>query len=430
MPNSWLLGTKVWLVKLMIDGVNTVCKYLFLFALSLSFTLSCALAATNTELERRLDILAEEIETLKLKQQSPKASQWFGLGQSASAVYNVAEGLSIGGYGEVVLTMPNSEKHDGSFNSTPARGEVLRNVLYIGYKYSDKWILNTEIELEHVNEVYVEFAYVDYLHNEHFNWRTGLLLIPMGLVNETHEPIYFNSVNRPEVEKYIIPSTWREMGMGAFGALGKLTYKAYVVNGLNAEGFSSGGIRGGRKKGGVESSSSDGRDFSTIAGVARFDYQLINNLSVGGAYYNGSASSSAFSTLEQQMLQAHAVANVSNAYLKFLYSQVKLDGVREFNDKSGKSVAEEMAGYYFEFGHNFMFGKSRFSPFARYEEVDTQKTVVAGTIADKSKMLTNITFGAAYAPIDRVVFKFDYMKKENEANTGVDQIHASLGYLF
>ncbi len=394
-------------------------------ALFLLFALSnFAQAATVSQLESKINILAEEIEKLKLKDKNPKAEQFFGLGQSASAVYAKDEGISIGGYGELVLNMPSGEREDGAASGQIPTGEALRGILYFGNKFSDQWVLNTEIEIEHTDEIFLEFAYLDYLHSEKINFRSGLLLIPMGFVNESHEPIYFNSVNRPEVESKLIPSTWRELGMGIFGRVKDLTYKAYLVNGFNADGFSSDGLRGGRKKGGVNTNA------STTAGVFRADYQATDNLLVGGAIYTGSGSAPINETVGVNLYQAHFDFNYQGFYSKALYVRGKLDNTLAYNNKSSKGLAKDMQGYYGELGYNFNFKKAVISPFFRYEVVDTQKEVLGSVAADNSKDRTNMYFGLAVKPIDRIVYKLDYVKKENETKTGIDEINFGIGYLF
>src|SRR5438477_50729 len=84
--------------------------------------------------------------------------------------------------------------------------------------------IEREIEVEHAvsasdkgGEVEVEFAYLDYLFSKSLRARAGLMLIPMGLVNELHEPPTFLGALRPDVEERLIPSTWRELGAGVYG---------------------------------------------------------------------------------------------------------------------------------------------------------------------------------------------------------------------
>ena len=81
----------------------------------------------------------------------------------------------------------------------------IRMVLLFGYKFNDKVQFVTEIELEHVEEVYVEQAFLQYSLNDHVNLRGGLMLVPMGIINEYHEPTTFNGVDRPSVDKSIVP---------------------------------------------------------------------------------------------------------------------------------------------------------------------------------------------------------------------------------
>ena len=87
------------------------------------------------------------------------------------------------------------------------------------------------------------------MHSESLNFRAGLLLVPMGLINEMHEPTTFLAGSRPVTEQRILPSTWRENGIGLHGSVGKLEYSAYTITSLNGEKFSSKGVRSGRQKG-------------------------------------------------------------------------------------------------------------------------------------------------------------------------------------
>ena len=123
----------------------------------------------------------------------------------------------------------NFASKDQSGNPTSGDDVItlLRAVVYLGYKFDDHFLLNTEIEYENAvvasdkgGEAEVEFAYIDYMHSAAFNARSGLVLIPSGLVNQLHEPTAFLGARRPDVEDLIIPSTWRELGAGAYGTLG------------------------------------------------------------------------------------------------------------------------------------------------------------------------------------------------------------------
>ncbi len=385
---------------------------------------SSAHAQTNKELQEQINALAEQLEAFKVGKKVPEDS-FFGLGTAASKVYNVDSGTTIGGYGELLLTSPMNENESGNNVSNTTEGEFLRNILYIGHKFNDKWILNTEIEMEHVDEIFVEFAWIDYLHSESFNFRTGLVLLPMGLVNELHEPIFFDTANRPEIESKIIPSTWRELGTGVFGTIDKLTYKVFLVNGLDASGFNSDGLRGGRKKGGVKENA------SSVSFSTRLDYQATSDFNFGLAFYTGSSSSTSTSpTVGTSIYQAHFNYKYESWYVKGLYVTAQLDDVEAFNAATSNDLAEEMDGYYVDAGYNFYFGKKTLTPFFRYETYDTHKTLVGGVAEDLSKDRTNITVGVAFKPIPKIVYKLDYTQRTNELETGVDEINFALGYIF
>jgi len=240
------------------------------------------------EVERRLAILAEEVENLKVGEAVVTASrdaEWSGLGPAASKVYSKEQGVSIGGYGEALLEIFDDEREDGLPAAKTDRFDFLRAVFYFGYKFSDSWVFNSEIEYEHAStseggSVAVEFAYLDYLYRKELNFRGGLVLLPMGWLNELHEPTVYLGAVRPQTERRIIPTTWRENGIGAYGALGDFNYRTFVVNGLDASGFSAGGLRGGRQKG----SKAKAEEF---AWVGRLDFTAVPGLTAGLAGYLG-----------------------------------------------------------------------------------------------------------------------------------------------
>ena len=167
---------------------------------------------------------------------------------------NAGKAVTIGGYGEMLYNQPEGD------NGTL---DVQRLVILAGYKFDDKIQFVTEIEFEHVQEVYVEQAFVNYNVANNVNLRGGLMLVPMGIINEYHEPTTFNGTNRPSMDKSIIPTTWRELGIGVSGKFNSLSlgYQAYIFNGFksvnsdklgNVTGGLLGGangLRGGRQKG-------------------------------------------------------------------------------------------------------------------------------------------------------------------------------------
>ena len=276
-------------------GAPRVARWLVAALVAFFGTAGLALAAATdqvtaqedriAELERTVAILADELERtrreLVVPEDQPLSSQ-FGLGPAASKIYDLGRGLSVGGYGEGYYR--NLVGDEGGEKN---RADLLRMVLYTGYKFTDSILFNSEIEFEHATtgstksssggSVSVEFAYLDFLLRDWANIRAGLVLVPMGFINEIHEPVYYFGVNRPEIERQIIPSTWRENGVGVLGTLfEQVDYQAFVINGFNAEGFDSSGLRGGRQKGNRALA-------EHLAFVARLDWTPIQQLVVGGS---------------------------------------------------------------------------------------------------------------------------------------------------
>jgi len=398
---------------------------------------------TPAELERRLEVLAAELERQKLGEAAVAADEGeHGMGPAASKIYRTAEGLSIGGYGEMLYQAPDSTRDDGTPSGRGDQLDFLRAVLYFGYKFNDRWLFNSEIELEHAStdqegSASVEFAYVDWLARPAANARFGLVLVPMGFVNELHEPPIFLGARRPDIEQVIIPSTWRENGVGLFGDVGPFAYRTYLVNGLDASGFSARGLRGGRQKG----SQAKAED---VAWVGRLDWVDTPGLLAGVSLYRGGsgqdlADASGRSIAATTTLwEGHVEWKRRGLELRGLAVRGELDDVARLNEALGlegeASVGEELEGWYLQAGYDLAvpFARLRGSlvPYLRLESYDTQAAVPAGFAANPANDVESWTLGLAYRPIDQVVFKADFQDYDNEAGTGVDQVNVAVGYLF
>src|SRR5688500_7338178 len=164
-----------------------------------------------------------------------------------SAFAQGREGVpTLSGYMEIHL---NKEQ------DRPTEADLHRFVLMVGHSFSDRLKFWSEVEIEHAfvegaeesGEVAIEQAYVDLMLHRRFNLRAGMVLMPIGIVNERHEPPTFHGVERTFVDSVIVPTTWRDIGVGAFGDLGRgFSYRAYVVPGLAANRFTAeGGIQCG-----------------------------------------------------------------------------------------------------------------------------------------------------------------------------------------
>ena len=399
-------------------------------------------AAQIEELRRRIDLLAAELERLR-SGESPQVEltderrQSLGLAPSAAATYRRAsEGVSFAGYGEMLLENFNSENESGVGRAPTTRLDFLRAILYAGYRFNDKFLFNSEIEIEHANEISVEFAYVDYLASDNLTLRGGMILLPLGLVNEFHEPTVFTGARRPETEQRILPSTWRENGAGILGSAGIVNFRAYVTNGLRGAGFSSAGLRGGRQKGGKALA-------ANLAFSGRLDITPVPGILAGLGLYSGGSGQEQVVVdgtrldMGTTVVEVHGLAQVRGFDLRALFAQASVDQAgrasRALGLPAGSPIADTMQGGYLQAGYDVL---SQFStplaltPYVRYEQVDTQHRVPGGFVRDLSRDLVLKTLGVELKPIPNVALKTDYQWIANEAGTGRNQFNVNLGYAF
>ncbi len=419
---------------------------------NLALILSSALVTTSltaqTDIEKlqteidllktQSDILAEELLDISTgsftKVDDSKAHN--GLGAAASKVYYSQSPLSIGGYGEMFWA-----KTEGSRSFV----DVYRFIPYFGYKFSDTVILNTEIEFEHggsqsvkldgnsesavSGKILIEFMYLDFLLHKSANIRVGNLLVPMGITNLRHEPTLFPTVQRPTIEKLLIPSTWHENGVLVYGDIADtgIEYTTGIINALNINNTST--------KGGKEKWIRDGRLGSANkapfkpAFVGRLDYRGINGLLTGGSLYVGDGSNQKddIAGTTMTIFEVHAVYNYQGLSLKGLYTISMLDGA----EKYAEDASEKASGYYVTASYDVgtLIGSDfKTLIFAQYENYNTREKLANGG----SKEATNIiNFGANFFPTDQTVLKADYQIKDDKNKSDkVNTASLSLGFLF
>lgn len=393
-------------------------------------------SARIAELERRLESVTREIERLSLGADVVQAdSSILGLGPAASKVYQVTQGVSIGGYGEILYENFAGEREDGVASTARDVTDALRAIVYFGYKFDDRLLINSEIEIEHANEAYLEFAYVDYMLTDNVGLRAGLLLAPLGLVNELHEPPIFLETKRSVTEQRVIPTTWRENGIGLFGTSGPVAWRAYVMNSLNGAGFTAGGLRGGRQRGTRALSES-------LALVGRADYVGVPGLLVGAsAFYGGTGQGRRLAGEEVVanlfFWDVHADYEGNGFDVRAVLARASLNDARELNQLNALSgaagVGDEMQGWYVEAGYDVLRTTGlahQLLPFVRYEQVDTHRSTVPGVSEDAAQDVTVLSLGAAWKPIPQVVLKLARQIHENGARTGLSQWNVQLGWLF
>ena len=352
--------------------------------------------------------------------------------------------LLMGAYGEVHYEQPfgNNTQYNGDLDAE-------RMVLLFGYKFNNKTSFISEIEIEHIKEVYLEQAFLNYQAKPWLNVQAGLLLIPMGLMNEYHEPTIFNGVNRPVISNALYPSTWREIGAGIAGNLpsAALRYQLYLVNGPmsydnGAKLEGSKPLRGARQKG--AQSTMTRPDLS-----GKINYYGIKGFDIGLAGYVGTTESSLFKNIHRdsvnQMARADSsIVGVQMVGFDFRYQAKKLQAKGElffsnftntssYNAFTGRDLGSSMFGYYGEVGYDVssLLGMIRkIVPFVRYSQYNTHESVDESMIPNKAYDRTVVTAGFSYFLNDAVVIKADYQNFSNALQRQTHQFNSGIGFWF
>ena len=402
------------------------------------------------ELETQIEAITRDLEELTLGTAvvNPSERGAFGMAPAAGKVYTINQGVSIGGYGEVLYQGYAGAKENGDASGKTAKLDAYRGIIYVGYKFNDKVLFNSEIEIEHgstglAGSASLEFAYLDYKLTDNFGLRAGLLLVPVGITNEVHEPPVWLGTIRPRSENKIIPTTWRESGFGYFGETETFSYSAYLVNSLDgigggsagSKGFSSSGLRGGRQKG----SKAIAENFSA---VGRVDYTGTPGLMIGTSLYTGDQGHNSDLngrevSIGTTIWEGHIKYQGRGFDIQALTALASVDNADKLNEMKGLtgsgSVGEKMSGWYAQLGYDLLFSSASehaLLPYVRYEAVNTQVEVPSGYSSSGSKDFNVTAIGLAWKPIGNTVLKTDYEIHSNASSSGINQFNVAIGWLF
>ena len=385
-----------------------------------------AVAAPTTE--EKLEILTREVEQLKAELnksgRAAPATQGATPAHAHGRAPTTAEGRGIGqtfvgSYGEM------------HYNNLESKQEVdfHRFVLFFGHNFSDKIRFFSELELEHAfakdtadgvnkGEVELEQAYVELDLNENHAAKAGLFLIPVGIINETHEPPTFYGVERNPIEGNIIPTTWWEGGVGLSGKLGAgLGYDVALTSGLKTPttGSSAYLIRSGRQKV-SEANADDGALTTRLRWTGIPGVELAATVLYQDDIAQANGGAAAASAL---LFETHAAITKGPFGLRALYAQWDLDGD---GPATGASAGrDKQLGWYVE--PSFKVSE-KLGVFARYAEWDNNAGSAAAPGSDKEQ--TNV--GVNYWPHENVVFKADVQQQGK--NGSDDGFNLGVGYMF
>ncbi len=364
---------------------------------------------------------------------------------AADQLLNSGSRLSIGGYAQIDYNQPNVE---GEYSN--GKLDVHRMILLFGYQFSEKTKFVTEVEIEHVKEIFVEQAFLNHEILPGINFRGGLMLVPMGIINEYHEPAVYNGVERPNLDSKIVPTTWREIGAGFTGRIdnASLKYQLYLMNGFN--GYNGGGkfrgsdgYRKGRQKGAESFMSSP-----TLA--TKIDYYGIPGLKLGFSTYNGKSQSALYNGLDKDDKSGKAKADSSVIGISMIGLDARYvsggfearaqlnvannSNTGEYNKFTGKDMGSQMLGWYLEAGYDLLSGKDtdqKLVPFVRYEKYNTHSKTEGNLAVNKAYDRTDVTMGLGLWLASGAVLKADYQFFGNEfddSNKG--QLNLGIGIWF
>lgn len=361
-----------------------------------------ALKARLSETDTRVEQTATAVEATASAVES--ASQ---RSDTYAKVADWAERTQIGGYGEIHY----NNKENGNTDEIDAH----RFVMYLAHDFNDRVRFFSEIELEHSlagddkpGEVELEQAYIEWDYADHHSAKFGLFLIPVGILNETHEPETFYGVERNNVESRIIPATWWESGVMLGGEIAPgLSYDFGVHSGLETDAFD---VRGGRQKSAeavAEEFAYTGRlKYTGIAGLelaATINYQedLLQGLVAGADEASG------------LLYETHAAYQAGPFGLRALYAQWDIDG-----DQAQAAGRDEQKGWYIEPSWRLT---PKLGIFTRFSEWDTQ----AGDSVDTEVEQFDVGFN--YWLVENVVLKADWSDQQNGDG---DSFNLGLGWSF
>jgi len=332
--------------------------------------------------------------------------------------------ISFGGYGE--LHYNNLEAKVTA--SDTDKLDFHRFVSFVNYEYSDRLRFFSEFELEHsiagegkVGEIELEQAYVEYDLFDNTTVRGGLFLIPIGILNETHEPPTFYGVERNNVEAKIVPATWWAGGVGITQNFGE-GFSADLAFHEGLKCTVSGGevsIRGCRQKTG-------NADASHWATTARLKYTGIPGLELAASFQHQDDLSQVGNDAvdDGDLFEAHVVYEHASGFgLRALYAEWDIDSDSDWAGTINGLSYDDQDGYYIEPSWQIT---PKFGVFARTESVEGGKS---------SEEFDTKSIGFNWWIDPKVVVKVDYYDIEydnvaDSATKDADGYNIGIGYMF
>ncbi|MEN0053141.1 MAG: hypothetical protein AAGC65_05710 [Mucilaginibacter sp.] len=331
----------------------------------------------------------------------------------------------ISGYGEAKYGIDTKRKS--------AEASLKRVVLFVGHKLSNKISLFTELEVEDAlvangsssskGEIAMEQAFLKFNLNPNTYLVAGLFVPRIGIINENHLPTTFNGVDRPFLEEQIIPTTWREVGVGLYGQFRQiqgLNYSVAVTNGLNSEGFNgNNGIGDGRQLGQAANGLNLGLNAALLYYIADFRFQASG--------YIGGSTAKEQRVADSLQLNSGAFGNpvtigeIDGQYnksgigIRAIATIINIKNADAINRAFANNTPQKMYGGYAEVGYDLLYpanhGTKSFIVFGRYEYLNLNAKVPSNGIENKANEKHYLVGGFTYKPIRGVSIKGDYVRR-------------------
>lgn len=421
-------------------------------ALALAGAFAAPAFAQQPTVEQKLQILQQEIDELKAQAGRAPASPSTQPSPGAAAPTDDAApldrraglrsgGTNITGYGEFNYNRFRQDDRE-------TKADLRRFVFGLNHRFDERLTFHSEVEVEHAvvskdddGELELEQAWLDYRvsDSDAVNVKGGLFLIPLGILNETHEPPTYYGVERNEVETRILPTTWRELGVGVHGAvLPGLRYDAGVTTGFDAGKIDdpTTGVRSGHQEG----QRANAKDLSVYAAL---NYRA-PGLLLGGGVFTGNTGQNGQTNPALKGVDArltlwdvHAQYRIAGFDLQALYAAGRLGDVEKINTANvaaGQTFAvpKSMNGAYVQAAyHAYKQGNFDVAPFVRLERFDIRQEEDAanGLLQDEKLRNERVrTVGINFRVHPQVVIKADVQRFRNDKS--LDRFDLGLGYMF
>ncbi len=405
-----------------------------------------AQSATTAEVEAKLNALTSQVDDLRAELAQLKAQEAATSGKPQAAVVPTvaasprieSPALQWSGYGELNYSRPID-------NGSATTADLGRFVLGVSYRFDEKTRLVGEVEVEHAvssatdpGEVEIEQAYVERQVSDSMFAKAGLFLMPIGLLNENHEPTHYYGVFRNAVETQIIPTTWREGGVTLQGnTTGGLRWDVGITTGFNLSKWDATSTEGQELPLGSIHQEMALAAADDLAQFAALNYTGIPGLRLGASIYTGDAAQGqpGFDNNRVTLWETHARWNPGNWDLSTLYARGHISNTQAVNLRlvgNPTLIPEDFFGWYVEAAYRANLANNwTLSPFARYEQLNTGSayaTLAPGLTPDPLDDEKIFSTGINLDIAPGVVFKLDYQHFERDS--GNSRFDLGIGYQF